>query len=51
MAIGLIVILLIAIMWTRGIDKMKDEHPDYKGEDLFGYFDKLDKQKKKKENE
>lgn len=46
-----IVTLLVAIAWTRGIDKMKDEHPDYKGEDLFGTFDNINKQKKKKEDE
>jgi hypothetical protein len=45
------VTLPIVIMWTRGIDKMKDEHPDYTGDDLFENFDYTDKQKKKKENE
>ena len=26
---------LLAWAWVRGIDNMKDNHPDYKGEDLF----------------
>jgi hypothetical protein len=27
---------IIAFFWVRGIDYMKENHPDYKGEDLFG---------------
>lgn len=34
---------IIAILWVRGIDYMKENHPDYKGEDLFGEFDENDK--------
>ena len=34
---------IIAIFWVRGIDYMKENHPDYKGEDLFGDFDENDK--------
>ena len=41
--------MVIAILWTRGIDNMKNEHPDYKGEDLFGYFDNINKTKKENE--
>jgi hypothetical protein len=26
---------MVAIFWVRGIDYMKENHPDYKGEDLF----------------
>jgi hypothetical protein len=26
---------IIAVLWTRGIDKMSKDHPDYKGEDLI----------------
>ncbi len=29
------IIALIAFLWVRGIDTMHNEHPDYKGEDLF----------------
>jgi len=29
------IIVLLAIGWVKGIDTMKNEHPDYKGEDLF----------------
>jgi hypothetical protein len=27
---------MAAIFWVRGIDYMKENHPNYKGEDLFG---------------
>lgn len=27
---------LVVILWVSGIDYMKKNHPDYKGEDLFG---------------
>ena len=30
-------------MWVKGIDYMKENHPDYKGNDLFGEFDEDDK--------
>lgn len=33
---GLIFLLIsIAYHWVRGIDYMQENHPDYKGEDLF----------------
>jgi hypothetical protein len=28
----------ICWMWVEGIDYMHKNHPDYKGEDLFGKF-------------
>ena len=31
-----IVVLPISLLWVRGIDYMHQNHPDYKGEDLFG---------------
>jgi len=34
---------IIATFWVRGIDYMKENHPNYKGEDLFGEFDENDK--------
>jgi hypothetical protein len=41
--VGLIVSLIVAfavlitvLMWVQGIDYMKENYPDYKGEDLFG---------------
>ena len=34
-AIIFVVSTIISYLWVRGIDKMKEEHPDYKGEDLF----------------
>lgn len=36
--IAIITVLLIplAFRWVIGIDYMQENHPDYKGEDLFG---------------
>jgi hypothetical protein len=34
---------IVAFFWVRNIDYMKKNHPDYKGEDLFGDFDDEDK--------
>jgi hypothetical protein len=34
---------LISYFWVRGIDHMQKNHPDYKGDDLFGVFDENDK--------
>jgi hypothetical protein len=28
---------IIAILWVRGIDNMKKNHPDYKGEDFLNW--------------
>jgi hypothetical protein len=41
---------IVATFWVRGIDYMKENHPDYKGEDLFGLWDdeKDDIEKNKK---
>jgi hypothetical protein len=30
---------IISFFWVRGIDYMHKNHPDYKGEDLFGNMD------------
>lgn len=38
-----IVIGFISWRWVRGIDYMHENHPDYKGDDLFGIFDEDDK--------
>jgi hypothetical protein len=38
-----IVVAIISYLWVRGIDYMKENHPDYKGDDLFGPFDENDK--------
>ena len=32
--------IMVATFWVRGIDYMKTNHPDYKGEDLFDEEDK-----------
>jgi hypothetical protein len=34
-----IVVALISWRWVEGIDYMSKNHPDYKGDDLFGKFD------------
>lgn len=41
--ITLIIVVPLAILWVKGIDYMKENHPDYKGEDLFGEFNEDDK--------
>jgi hypothetical protein len=43
--VGLIIFIIIlaisiTLVWTRGIDNMKTNHPDYLGEDLFDEDDK-----------
>jgi hypothetical protein len=34
---------LISYFWVSGLDYMIKNHPDYKGDDLFGVFDEDDK--------
>jgi hypothetical protein len=29
----------IVILWIKGMEFMKENHPDYTGDDLFGTFD------------
>ena len=38
---GIIFIIsgIVAWRWVDGIDYMHKNHPDYKGDDLFGNFD------------
>ena len=38
-----VVVGVISYLWVRGIDYMHKNHPDYKGDDLFGDFDENDK--------
>lgn len=33
---SIMLLLWIAWKWVRGIDYMRENYPDYKGEDLFG---------------
>ena len=35
-------IALLAWAWVRGINNMKDNHPEYKGEELFDEVDEWD---------
>lgn len=37
--ITLMITIPIAWLWARGIDKMKNEHPGYKGEDFLDWDD------------
>ena len=30
---------IVSFFWVRGIDKMKNEHPDYKGDDFLNFKD------------
>jgi hypothetical protein len=44
MIVGILVLAVSIIaslvwLWAGGIDYMKENHPDYKGEDLFGEGD------------
>ena len=34
------VVAVISVLWVRGIDYMQENHPDYKGLDLFDEDDK-----------
>ena len=31
--------VIISYLWVRGIDNMKKNHPDYKGEDFLNWND------------
>jgi hypothetical protein len=35
----------VIILWVEGIDYMKKNHPDYKGEDLFNEEEGKDEEK------
>lgn len=37
-----IMAVIVAFFWVRGINHMKENHPNYKGDDLFGKFDDED---------
>ena len=30
---------IVSFFWVRGIDYMKENHPEYKGEDMFDEWD------------
>jgi hypothetical protein len=34
-----VVVAIISYFWVRGIDYMKENHPDYKGEDFLNWDD------------
>jgi nitrogen fixation-related uncharacterized protein len=35
LSVCLMILCVICYFWIRGIDNMKNNHPDYKGEDLL----------------
>jgi hypothetical protein len=35
--ITIIIVTPISWLWVKGIDNMKKNHPDYKGNDLFNW--------------
>jgi hypothetical protein len=37
--LGVAILCSLVWLWAGGIDYMKENHPDYKGEDLFGEGD------------
>jgi hypothetical protein len=38
-----VAVFFLSWRWVEGIDYMHRNHPDYKGDDLFGPFDEEDK--------
>ena len=40
--IMIIIVGLISWRWVEGIDYMHKNHPDYKGDDLFGVWNEED---------
>ncbi len=39
----LLILMIVVWRWVVGIDYMHKNHPDYKGDDLFGEFTEEDK--------
>lgn len=37
--LGVAILCSLVWLWVGGIDYMRENHPDYKGEDLFGEGD------------
>ena len=35
-----LIVVVVSVLWVRGIDYMQTNHPDYKGLDLFDEDDK-----------
>jgi hypothetical protein len=34
-----IIVVIVSIVWVRGISNMEEEHPDYKGDDFLDWDD------------
>jgi len=39
-SLAVFILLGVVALWVKGIDEMHENHPDYKGEDLFGEDEK-----------
>ena len=37
--IEFITVIIVSLVWVNAIDKMNNEHPDYKGEDFLDWDD------------
>jgi len=37
--ISAVISVIVGILWTKGIDNMKENHPDYKGGDFLDWDD------------
>ena len=44
---SLILSAIISFLWVRGIDKMKKDHPNYRGEDFLNEIKSDEKEKEK----
>lgn len=42
---------IISFLWVRGIDNMKKNHPDYKGEDFLNDIKQVEHNEKKEEKQ
>ena len=42
-----VVSFIISYLWVQGIDKMKKEHSDYKGEDFLNWKNETENEKDK----
>jgi len=40
--VGIILLMIASYFWVKGIDYMKENYPDYKGEDFFNEEDKTE---------
>jgi hypothetical protein len=46
-----VAVIVVAVLWVNGITNMHKNHPDYKGNELFGGFDFDDEDEVDNENQ